>query len=206
VVRALLAAELDTVPVPRGDVRAARLGHAAAESDVARARSLRLPRINAFARVDWYSASAPFAGRDNWTAGVLATWTPFAGAAQIAEVRAASGREAAARATAEAAEAQARLEVERSDIRRRVALARLGIARDAVVQSTEAHRIVAQKYDGGLATMVELLDAAAVATSSGLGLSFAVCDAIVAEAERRQARGLDVGALGTLDTEPTMNR
>lgn len=205
-VRTALAAELDAAQAPRGDVRAARFGLAAARSDLARARSLYLPRINAFARLDWYSDSAPFAGRDNWTAGVMATWTPFAGASQIAEMRAASGRKDAAEAGAEAAEAQARLDVERSDINRRVALARLDIARDAVVQSAEAHRIVAQKYDGGLATVVELLDAAAVETSSGLGLSFAVYEAIVAEAERRQARGLDVGALGTLETERTMNR
>jgi outer membrane protein TolC len=205
-VRAALAAEPDATPPERADVRAARLGLAAAASDLARARSLYLPRINAFARLDWYSADAPFAGRDNWTAGIMATWTPFAGASQIAEMRAASGRAEAARAAAEAAEAQARLEVERSDIKRRVSLARLDIARAAVVQSAEAHRIVAQKYEGGLATVVELLDAAAVETSSGLGLSFAIYEAIVAEAERRQARGLDVGALGMLEKQPTVSR
>ena len=200
-VRQLLAEELSADPAQRSDVRAAQHGLSAAQSDVARARSLFVPRINAFARLEWNSAAHLYGGEENWTAGVMASWTPFAGASQITEMRAASGREDAARAGAEAATARARLEVERAETARAVALARLDIAESAIGQSVEAHRIVARKYDGGLATVTELLAAAAIETQSGLGVAMAVYEAIVAEAQRRQARGLDLRTLDVLDTE-----
>ncbi|HET9984543.1 MAG TPA: TolC family protein [Longimicrobiales bacterium] len=187
-------------PERRGDVAAARLSLSAAQTDVLRARSLYLPRLNAFGRYDWNSASRPWGGEKNWTVGIMASWSPFAGASELAELRAAGGREAAARAGAEAADARARLEVEQAENARRVALRRLEIAERATLQSGEAHRIVARKYDGGLATVQELLDAAAIETQTRLGLSAAVYDAVVAEAARRQALGLDVAALTALET------
>lgn len=200
-IRALADAELSVEATGRADVVAARDGLAAASADVRRAKSLYAPRVNAFARLDWNSNARPYAGEENWTAGVMASWSPFAGASEIAEIRAASGRERAARAGAEAAGAQARLEVQRAETQRRVALQRLEIAERAAGQSVEAHRIVARKYEGGLATVVELLDAAAVETESGLRLSAAIYGLIVAEAERRHAVGMDVAALASLEND-----
>lgn len=206
VVRRLAAADLGETPQARGDVLAAREGLAAARADVSRAKSLYVPRVNAFARLDWNSDTRPYAGEENWTAGVMLSWSPFAGASEISEIRAAAGRERAARAGAEAAQAQARLELEAAETRRRVAQQRLDIAERATRQSAEAHRIVERKYEGGLATVVELLVAAAVETQSGLGLSAALHAAIVAEAERRHAAGLDLAALSSLDNdEPRTN-
>ncbi len=60
---------------------------------------------------------------------------------------------------------------------------------------------MARKYDGGLATVVELLDAAAAETASGLAQSKAIHDAIVAEAEWRLASGRDVTGLTVLRHE-----
>jgi outer membrane protein TolC len=186
----------------RADVSAARLADDAARADVARARAAFLPRLNGFARYDWNSATTPYAGDENWTVGVMATWTPFAGASQWADQRAASGRADAAHAARAAAEAQAMLDVERAENARRVALARLEIAERGARQSAEAHRIVTKKYEGGLATVTELLDAAAVETQSGLSLTHARWAAIVAEAERRRALGHDpAGIADYLTTE-----
>jgi outer membrane protein TolC len=99
----------------------------------------------------------------------------------------------------EAAEAQARLEQQATESDVQVALARLGIAETAVLQGSEAHRIVARKYEGGLATVVELLGASAIDTQTRLGLAEARYQAIVAEAARRQAAGRDLDALATLE-------
>ncbi|HSJ13604.1 MAG TPA: TolC family protein [Longimicrobiales bacterium] len=191
-VRALLAAE----PAPpnterRADVRAARLGASAAGADVKRAFSLYLPRINGFARYDWNSANRLYGGDENWTVGVMASWTPFAGASEWAERRGAGGRAEAARAGLAAAAANASLEIERAAGARRVALARLDIAARAVRQSAEANRIVTRKYEGGLATVLELLDAAAVKTQSELQLAHTRYTGVVAAAEERRARGYD---------------
>jgi outer membrane protein TolC len=179
----------------RSDVRAARAGAAAARMNVQRARSTLLPRINAQARYDWNSPDSPFAGNDNWSVGVMATWSPFAGAAQLAEMRTASGRAAVAAAQAEAAHAAAEVEAAAAATAWAVALERMRIAESAVEQSTEAHRIVTRKYEGGLAAVVELLGASAAETEARLRFSHARYQAIVAAAERLQQIGGDPAAL-----------
>jgi outer membrane protein TolC len=206
-IRAVVAADTGTTaPVAadapaRADVEAARLGLDAARLDAQRARSLYLPRLNGFARYDWNSASRPYAGDAAWTVGVMASWSPFAGASEIAELQATGGRERAAHAMADAARERALLEVEESGNALRAALARLAIAERAVVQGAEAHRIVARKYEGGLATVAELLDAAATDTRSALALSAARYAVITAGAERLRASGRDPGTLALLEAD-----
>ncbi|HOX21139.1 MAG TPA: hypothetical protein PLI70_09450, partial [Gemmatimonadales bacterium] len=113
--------------------------------------------------------------------------------------QAALGRADAARAMAEAAEAKAALERNATRTQLAVAVARLGIAEVAVEQGSEAHRIVAKKYAGGLATVAELLSAAAVETQTRLGLSDARYQTITADAAARQAAGADLMVLSVLE-------
>ena len=81
----------------------------------------------------------------------MASWSPLAGASELADVEATAGRAQAAQAQAEAARANARLEIEQTRTALSVALTRLDIAEHAAAQSAEAHRIVSRKYSGGLA-------------------------------------------------------
>ena len=200
-----LAVELaaaDSTPVnvgPRADVAAAALAADAARADVDRARAAYVPRVNAFARYDWNSAARLYAGDKNWTVGVMASWTPFAGGADVADVEAARGRDLTARSQSDAAAARARLDAEQARTALAVAMTRLDIAARAVDQSAEAHRIVSRKYEGGLATVVELLDAQATETQSRLALAEARFAAISAIAGRRLNAGLDPSALSALD-------
>ena len=183
----------------RLDVTAARFGLEAAQRDVRRANARYLPRLNGFGRYDWNSADRLFAGQHSYTIGVIASWSPFAGASEIADRRTAQGRADAARAMAEAAEAGAALERSATQIQLAVAIAQLGIAELSVAQGAEAHRIVARKYTGGLATIAELLSAAALETQTRLGLSAARYQIIVADAAARQAAGTDLMALTVLE-------
>lgn len=183
----------------RDDVMAAQWRDKAALQDVARAKSLYIPRINSFARYDWNAADQPFSGTKNWTVGIVASWAPFAGAYELAEVQATSGRRLAAEAAREGAEARAQLELKESAVAVDVGLARLEIAQRSEQQSADAHRIVARRYAGGLATIVELLDAAAAETATHLaeaGARYALINAIAA---RERAVGADLSALQTLD-------
>lgn len=173
----------------RGDVVAASLGRDAALADLQRTRAALLPRINGFARYDWNTADAVFGGSRSWTVGVMASWAPFSGGAELAAMRAARGRSEMAAAAAEAADAQASLDVANRDNALAVARTRLGIANQAVEQSTEAHRLVGRSYAGGLATVTELLGAAAAETASRLARSAAVYQVILSAAERQHARG-----------------
>ncbi|HET7187292.1 MAG TPA: TolC family protein [Gemmatimonadaceae bacterium] len=199
-IRAVIAADTqDATASVRADLRAASGGLDAARADVLRARAAYLPRLNSFARYDWNSPLHPYGGDRNWTVGIMASWSPFAGASELADLQTAASRATTAQAQADAAQANARLEVEQTRTALSVALVRLAIAERAVAQSAEAHRIVGRKYEGGLATVVELLDAQAVETQSQLSLSQTRWSAIVAAAERRRALGLDPATLQALD-------
>ena len=183
----------------RADVQAARLAREAAAADARRAAASMLPRLNAFGRLDWSSPDAPFGGQNAWTAGLMVRWTPFSGGAELADRRAAAGRQASAEAGAAAAEAQSRLERAEAETALRVALARMAIAERAVDQSIEAHRIVSRKYEGGLAGVTELFDAAATETATRLAFAEARYQVIVAAAERRRANGQDVAGIATIE-------
>jgi outer membrane protein TolC len=199
-VRALLSNSLPSRPEARSDVVSARQGLAAASSNATRAISQYLPRLNAFARYDWNSETRVYAGPDAWSIGVMASWTPFAGAAQIADQADAAARKRAAAARLDAAKAQASFELEQAENARVVALKKLEIAERAVAQSAEAHRIISRKYEGGLATVSELLDAAAVETHSALSLSAARYNGIVVEVQRHRAAGSNLAEMPALLT------
>ncbi len=112
----------------------------------------------------------------------------------------ADGNAMAAGSRREAAEAQAALELERATAGLAVALSRLEIAQVAGAQAREAHRIVSRKYDGGLATVTELFDAAAIDTDSQLRDVAARYDVLIALAEVRKAQGLDLSPLQDLES------
>lgn len=199
-IRGLVAADTsDLAMADRADVRAATLALSAARADAWRAKSLYLPRLNGFARYDWNDPTGFFANDRSWTAGVMASWSPFAGGSELSEIRGAGARERSARAQRDAATAQAELARAETRDKLAVALAQLSIAERAVTQATEAHRIVARKYDGGLATISELLEASAIETQTRLGLSFARYAVLVTAAERRHALGADPAFLVALD-------
>jgi outer membrane protein TolC len=197
-IRALFGAPLPPA-VERPDVQAARLSLEAARADARRASALFLPRINAFGRLDWNAPGTPFGGDRAWTAGVMLSWSPFSGGSELADGRAARARRESAAAMAEAAEAQAQLDVRSVETRASVALARMDLAERAVAQSVEAHRIVARKYEGGVASVTELFDAAAGETGARLAFAESRYQAIMAAAERLRARGGDVNAIVILE-------
>lgn len=199
-IRAVAAGDTTDTPLgARADLEAAQAGLRAARADALRARSTMLPRVNAFGRYDWNDADQAFGGEKSWTVGVMASWTVFGGASEIADIQGAAGRAAAAQAGAEAAQATAGLELEQSRTALLVALQRLAIAEQGAAQGAEAHRLVTRRYTGGLATAAELLDAQATETGSALALTHARYAVIVAAAERRRTLGADPAALAVLD-------
>ncbi len=200
-VREVIAA--DTLAVPgesvRPDVAAAELGAEAATTALRRSRSSLLPRINAIARYDWHSGSTLYGGEPSWSLGVMASWSPFSGGAQLASRREAAGRADAARAGAEAVRSQAGYDIESGRTALRTALTRMTIADWGAEQADEALRLVRRRYEGGLATITELLAADAAATGARLRTSAARFAAIEASAALRLATGRDPGSLVVLE-------
>lgn len=184
----------------RDDVRAARLASQAARADMQRAGTTILPRVNGFARYDWNSPATLYAGRPNWTVGVMASWSLFGGGSELADAAGASARARSARAGAEGAEAHARVEIDAATRAVTVALQRLELAAASAAQSREAHRLVEKRYAGELATIAELLGAEATATGAALAHAAARYTAIDAIAQHRRAIGADPGVLARLET------
>jgi outer membrane protein TolC len=183
----------------RADVTAAEQMADAARRDAGRATARLLPRINGFGRYDWNDPDAPFGGEKSWTVGVMASWTPFSGASELADLKGARARAAAARAMVDAARAQAALEASARASDVEVALARLAIAEQAVEQGAEAERLVARRYAGGVAQITELLGAQAAETQTRLGLADARVSLITALAARELARGADPAAVAAVE-------
>jgi outer membrane protein len=199
---------LATEPAParadvtaRADVRAAEQAREAARYDRLRAGASMLPRLNGFARYEWNSADRPAAGKPMWTVGAMVSWSPFGGGAEIADLRGASARLRSADAQAEAARAAAALERQEADEAWRVAGARAAIVDTSVIQSDEALRLVRRKYEGGLAAISELLDAAAANTQARLMRSDGRYRLIAAAAARLRAWGGDPALLASLDAD-----
>ena len=185
----------------RADVQAAGLARDAARLDRTRAGATLLPKLNGFARYEWNSPARVAAGKPMWTVGAMLSWSPFGGGAEWADLQGAAARLRGAEAQAEGARAAAALERQDADQAWQVAAARAAIADTSVVQAAEAMRIVRRKYDGGLAPISELLDAAAAHTRTQLMQADARYRVLVAIATRLRARGADPAALAVLDPD-----
>lgn len=179
----------------RADLDAARAGVAAADAAVRAATRTFIPRVNGFARYDWHDQDSPI-GRDGmWTIGVMASWSPFTGGAEIAQRNVAVANARAAHAMQDAAMARANLEIQAAEIAVETARHALATAGKAVAQSEEAHRVVGRKYEGGLATVSELLDAQAIAIATKLSEAKARYDLVIAHAELARANGIPLNTI-----------
>lgn len=178
---------------------AARAGQAEVGERVA--RSGRVPEIGLGAQYEW-NADRPF-GNDgeNWTVGATARWTVYDGSetkARVARARADRGRIDAHRRMAEEG---ARLEVRSALSARTAAAERLRAAESALGSSGEALRIVRERYEEGLAVMVELLGAEAAHTATRSARVEAARDLAVARAALDFAVGRsDPAAVSTTKT------
>lgn len=190
----------------RDDVRAARAGVQAATADRRRAASTLLPRVNGFARYDWNDPRTLYGGPRNWTVGVMASWSLFGGNSELVDIGETSARADAARAGLDAAQAQSRFERDDAARRLTVSLDRLTLAAQSADQSREASRLVQKRYDGGLATIAELLAAEASATGAALAHAAARYAVIDAVATWRRASGGDPAALTALESSNTTTR
>lgn len=188
-----------TPTLKRDDVRAAQLGARAAATDRQRASATLLPRLNGFARYDYNSPATLYAGKPNWTVGVMGSWSLFGGASELADLAGASARARAARAGEEAAQVNARVEADAAVRAVTLAMQRLDLATTTAQQSREAHRLVEKRYAGGLATIAELLGAETAATGASLAQAAARYALIDALAQQRRAIGADPGTLAQLD-------
>ena len=167
----------------RHDLLARREEAAAAGDMVTVARGAMLPHVNLSLQRDYYSREDLF-GDDarSWTLGVYATWDVFKGLQNIGEMKKAKARSRAASHRVDFETRHARVEATQASLAVEAAHDRVLVAREAVTAAREGLRIVTNQYTEGLATMVDLLDVQAAATSAEGNLVQALHDYAVGRA------------------------
>lgn len=173
----------------RADLQALALREKQAEIGQKIARSTFIPEIGVGAQVEMNGSS--FLGNDgtNWTVGAMARipiFTGMEGNARVARARADTARvEAYRQAMADGV----RLQVRAAWADRSAAAERLRTAESALALADEALRIVRERYQEGMAVMVELLGAEASRTSAQGNRAAAARDLAVARSSLDLASG-----------------
>jgi outer membrane protein TolC len=128
------------------------------------------------------------AGRGAYLAGIALRWTLFDPAVR-STIAAASLRETAARARLADALAETRLEVRASHADAVVADLALRDAREAVVAAETARRITADRYEGGMLPITDLLDVESALVRARLEAVQSLYDVVVSRARLARAAG-----------------
>jgi outer membrane protein TolC len=177
--------------VNRGDLKGGEKDVERADAAYGAARSAWFPTVYAGASYQMNDRDVPF-GRDNdsWMAGVNLRWEIFDGLRRSRDQARAEATRQAALQYLEQQRKEVVLRVREAGLRREEAGKRLEVARHALLASEEGMRIVAKRYENGLATMVELLDAQSALNRSRTGLVERESDYLLATARVYHAAGI----------------
>lgn len=175
----------------RPDLAAAAHATDAARSGIARARSARRPRIGLSASYEANADGWPGADGSSWTMMLGAQLPLVEGGAIRARTRRAEAAHRHAAAMQENAQRAIELEVRQSAARLRAANARARLTGAAIEMAEESLRIVRDRYQEGLTTLAELLDAETALTRARTNDVTARRDLLTA----RYALDLAVGTL-----------
>jgi len=150
------------------------------------------------ARVDWKEHASMFQKAPSWSVGVVASWNILGGAQIIGSEREAHGRWREAETGRQALRSKQAMEREAEQARLAAALERLDIERGSLEQVCESHRIVSRRYDEGLATIAERIEAGALETKIRLEMVALRQDAVASLAKLALLEGRDPSALISL--------
>jgi outer membrane protein TolC len=182
---AALLAEADAF---RPELRRAAAAEQLAAVGRRQARAAFVPQVAAQAAID--VSGTQFNDRQSsWLVGGELRWTFSTGGAELAQMKAAT--EAGARAGAEHEDIRAAVQVEVVSALRGLesARARQAAGRAAVDQARESQRIVRDRFDAGMASVNDVLQASTAVLDADSHRTSALVDALVSDAMLRRALG-----------------
>lgn len=151
-------AELQTTAMTRRpDLAAIRLRADMQRTSAAVAQREKGPRVNAFASLEADNPHLVGGGGNNWTTGVELQFDLFSGGAKGAAIARETALAEAAAAHRDDMLSGVRLEVRKAYLDQESARQEVEVARAAVDQAKESLRIAQARYEGGLATITDLL-------------------------------------------------
>jgi outer membrane protein TolC len=186
-----LEQRLDQAFAERADLMAMEHRLEQAEVGGKLARSGYYPEIGALGRYEWNGSNLFGADGENWTIGLSARFMIFDGNGRPARTRRARAELARAEAIHDGMRQGIRLEVQAAWAERESARRRLDVAEVALDRAEEALRIVRERYQEGLALVVELLGAEAAFTRARADRAAALSDLWLAAARLDLASGAD---------------
>jgi outer membrane protein TolC len=175
----------------RPELRRAAAQVRAAEASAQQARSVWWPQISAQAGLEWNGLRASDQS-GAWLVGAEARWSLSLSGADAARFRSASAARSTASAQLDDLRAAVHVEVLTAARQLDTAIARTRVGADAVTQSEERARVVRNRYDAGLASMTDVLAAAAATLDAESRRVTAAVDALVAGAELQRALGRSI--------------
>lgn len=149
---------IDTALARRPDLEQIRIQEQIAEKEIDKARAAHLPDVNLFGTYEINSEDFSDTA-DNYSVGAMLRVNLYSGrrlSAKTAEARAARRQVGAMR---RALELRVRVETEQAFRKAQSAWKRIDVAQQAETQAEEGLRIVKNRYNSGLLTIVDLLDA-----------------------------------------------
>lgn len=157
--------EVEHDPAARADLQALAAAADAAGSSSTQATLSWVPAVDAFARYSTHGADAFSVDEDNWTVGIMLRWPLFTGFARSADIQSAKLQKRIANIEYEQALRDAAAEVDQAE--RAVASALRQVeATQAASDAAEAGRdLMRRRFEEGLATASDLLQAEARSTS-----------------------------------------
>ncbi len=173
----------------RPDLVGARLGQQRAQNAAGMARAAFLPHISLFS--SWEAANQTFTGLGghNWTAGATLAFNIFDGGRNVARLAAARAEQREAAAEVSSLISNVRLQVREAYSNLVIAGKRIEVARAAVSQATDGLRILQNRYDAGLITITDLLQAETARTRAEENYLNAIFDYRVSYAALELATG-----------------
>ncbi len=176
----------------RPDYRQADLEAQRLEKEVLRAKGALLPTMHLMGNYEINNNRFSSDGQDSWSVGVVLNLNLFNGGVDRARIAEAQANHQRALAQRERLAAAIGLEAHEAFLAHQTARDRFTVSREAVTQAEEGLRIVQDRYDAGLTTIVELLDSEMALTAARTNLTRTLYDATVSQAR------LDL-SLGRLD-------
>ena len=176
----------------RPDYRQVDLEAQRLEKDILRAKGALLPTMHMMGNYEINNERFASNGQDSWSVGVVLNLNLFNGGGDRARIVEAQANFQRAVAQRERLANAIGLEVHDAFLAHLTARERVAVARDAVTQAEESLRIVQDRYEAGLTTIVELLDSETTLTAARTNLTRTLYDATVSQAR------LDL-SLGRLD-------
>lgn len=185
----------------RGDLLAASLQTEQAGQGVKMAKADYYPQVGVMAAYEWDTESWSDYG-ENWMVGLQVRVPLFDGGARSGRLQTAKAQALQAEMALQDARRKAGVEVQEAWLRARAAAERAEVTAGAADQARENQRIVALRYQEGMASIADLLDADTALTVAELSHTQALHDLLVERARLDWATGNGAAPAAPIEVNP----